>query len=563
MIRSMRWRLLAWYAVVLVAVIGGFAVLLYAQARRARFQQIDEQLASAVEYFDATLKRLSPFETDWRGRPPFGLPPPSAPNGIRLTDEQRSEIEALDVDARNRLDEILTDPQRQLLDELRERRPPGRGFPGEPPLPPPAPRAYERVLSDLRLPASLLPREHERPEDDAYFVVWRRDGALLKTAPASATMNLPATPVSSDSVAPELRLRQRGPLREALMRGPQGTVILVGKPIAREMNELASFAWRLAGSGCLALAVGLAGGWLISRGIVRPITRISRTAAAISATNLSGRIESAHLDDELVGLAGVLNDMFSRLQEEFSRQTRFTADASHELRTPVALLHSQIELALKRDRTPTEYREALETCLRASGRLRSLLEGLITLARADAGKLTRTLQPVDLVNLVEEAADQHRGDADRAAIELATILPGAPLPVNGDPVLLARLLANLLTNALRHTPDGGKIDISLTADRGTAVLSVADTGCGIPEEDLPKIFDRFYRVDKARSRTSGGSGLGLAICKSIVEAHSGTIACSSKLDGGSTFVVRLPLVATSSVAAPPPSVGQVSQPAST
>jgi two-component system OmpR family sensor kinase len=541
MIRSMRWRLLAWYAVVLAAVIGGFALVLYVQARRARFQQIDEQLSSAVEYFDATLKRLPPFETDWRGRPPFGLPPPSAPDGIRLTDEQRSDIEALDVEARNRLDEILTDPQRQLLDELRERPPRGRGFRPEPPLPPPAPRAFERVLSDLRLPASLLPRQDERPDDDAYFIVWRRDGEVLKTAPASAVMNLPATPVPPDSVAGDLRLRQRGPLREALMRGPQGTIILVGKPIAREMNDLASFAWRLAGSGCLALAVGLAGGWLISRGIVRPIARISQTAAAISASNLSGRIEAAPLDSELVGLAGVLNEMFSRLQDEFSRQTRFTADASHELRTPVALLHSQIELALKRERTPTEYREALETCLRASGRLRSLLEGLITLARADAGKLTRTLQPVDLVGLVEEVAAQHRGDAERAEIDLSTTIPGAPLEVNGDPVLLARLLANLLTNAIRHTSDGGRIQIALTADQRQAVLSIADSGCGIPEEDLPKIFERFYRVDKARSRSSGGSGLGLAICKSIVEAHSGTIACSSKLDEGTTFVVRLPI----------------------
>jgi heavy metal sensor kinase len=537
----MRWRLLAWYAAVLAAVIGGFALVLYVQARRARFQQIDEQLSSAVEYLDATLKRLPPFETDWRGRPPFGLPPPSAPDGIRLNDEQRREIEALDVEARNRLDEILTDPQRQLLDELRERPPRGRGFPPEPPLPPPAPRAFERVLSDLRLPASLLPREDERPEDDAYFAVWRRDGAVLKIAPASATMNLPATGVSPDSVTPDLRLRQRGPLREALQRGPQGTIILVGKPIAREMNDLAGFAWRLAGSGCLALAVGLAGGWLISRGIVRPIARISATAAAISATNLSGRIEAVHLDSELVGLAGVLNDMFSRLQDEFSRQTRFTADASHELRTPVALLHSQIELALKRQRTPVEYREALETCLRASGRLRSLLEGLITLARADAGKLARTLQPVDLVGLVEEVAAQHRGDAQRAEIDLSTTLLGAPPQVDGDPVLLARLLDNLLTNAIRHTHDGGKIQISLTADQRQAVLSIADTGCGIPEEDLPKIFERFYRVDKARSRSSGGSGLGLAICKSIVEAHSGTIACSSRIDEGTTFVVRLPI----------------------
>jgi heavy metal sensor kinase len=538
----MRWRLLAWYAAVLTAVIAGFALLLYLQARRTRFQQIDEQLASAVEYLDATLKRLPPFEIDWRGRPPFGLPPPSSPDSVGLSDEQQKEIEALDVEARNRLDEILTDSQRQLLDEMRERRPRGgRGYPPEPPLPPPAPRAIERVLSDLRLPAALLPREEERPEDDAYFVVWRRDGAVLKTAPPSAAMNLPATPVTLESVASELRLRQRGPRREALKRGPQATVILVGKPIAREINELTSFGWRLAGSGCLALGVGLAGGWAISRGIVRPIARISATAAAISATNLSGRIEAAQLDNELTGLAGVLNDMFSRLQDEFSRQARFTADASHELRTPVALLHSQIELALNRRRTPEEYREALETCQRASTRLRSLLDGLITLARADAGKLALAFQPVDLVALVEEVAARHRADAGRARVDITTTLPGAPVEVKGDPTSLARLLENLLTNAIRHTADGGRIEISLTADRQEAVLSVADTGCGIPEDDLPHIFERFYRVDKARSRSSGGSGLGLAICQSIVEAHSGTIGCTSKLDEGTTFVVRLPI----------------------
>jgi heavy metal sensor kinase len=538
----MRWRLLAWYAAVLTAVIVGFALVLYVQARRARIQQIDEQLGSAVEYLDATLKRLPPFETDWRVRPPFGLPPPSAPDSVALTDEQRAEIEALDVEARNRLDEILTEEQRQLLDAMRDRPRRGRGSPpGPPPLPPPGPRAYARVLADIRLPAALLPRDEGRPQDDAYFVVWRSDGQVLKTAPASAAANLPATPVTLESVAGEVRLRQRGPTREALKRGPQATVILVGKPIARELNELASFGWRLAGSGCMAVAVGLAGGWVISRGIVRPIARISATAAAISATSLSDRIEPKNLDSELVGLAAVLNDMFSRLQEEFSRQTRFTADASHELRTPVALLHSQIELALKRRRTPEEYREALETCQRASTRLRSLLDGLITLARADAGKLALAFQPVDLVSLVEEVAAQHRGDAEQAKINLSTTVPATPVEVRGDPVFLARLLANLLTNAIRHTPDGGRIGISLTADQREALLSVADTGCGIPEEDLPKIFERFYRVDKARSRSSGGSGLGLAICKGIVEAHGGTIGCSSKLEQGTTFVVRLPL----------------------
>jgi signal transduction histidine kinase len=174
--------------------------------------------------------------------------------------------------------------------------------------------------------------------------------------------------------------------------------------------------------------------------------------------------------------------------------------------------------------------------------MRSLLDGLITIARADVGKLALAFQPVDLVVLVEEVAAQHRGDAERGNVALQTTLPGVPVEVSGDPVFLSRLLTNLLTNAIRHTPDGGRIPISLTADRREAVLSVAETGCWIPEEDVPKIFDRFFRVDKARSRSSGGSGLGLAICKSIVEAHRGSIGASSRLEQGTTFTVRLPIL---------------------
>src|SRR5262249_35691029 len=158
----------------------------------------------------------------------------------------------------------------------------------------------------------------------------------LKAARESETQ-LPAIPVVRESNADELQYQQRALVREAWRRGPHETVILVGKPVARELNDLSSFAWRLAGTGCLTLAIGLAGGWVIPRAIVRPIARISATAEAISAKNLSGRIDTPRLDSELVGLAEVLNEMFSRLEAQFARQTRFTADASHELRTPVAL----------------------------------------------------------------------------------------------------------------------------------------------------------------------------------------------------------------------------------
>lgn len=509
MVRSMRWRLLAWYATVLVVVIAGFALLMYFQSSRARMQQIDEQLIGAVQYFDAILMRfpapeIDPPEGRRRARPSSVLPP-GAWDRLELTDEQKKEIEALDADVRNRLDTILT--------------------------------------VDLELPPSLAPREGDRPEDDAHFVVWRSDGTVLKAAPqsyASAWRTMPPLPAT----ASDQPLRLQSPLsREFLKRGPHGMLILAGKPIGRELAELSSLGWRLAGTGSLALAIGLAGGWWIARGFVQPLARISETAGALSATNLSGRIDPSRLDDELVGLAEVLNETFSRLEAAFSRQTRFTADASHELRTPLAILHSQIELTLKRPRTADEYREALETCRRASERMRSLLDGLLTLARADAGSLALAFLPVELNRLVEEAVAQYRDDAQREGVTLSMTLAPEPVVVNGDPAFLARVLANLLANAFRHTPAGGKVQVSLSIDSNRAMLAVADTGSGIPLEDQSRIFERFFRVDKARSRASGGSGLGLAICKSVVESHAGTISFASDPGHGTTFTVTLPLTA--------------------
>ena len=554
MVKSIRRRLLIWYAAVLAAVIAGFALTLYIRARQSALEQIDEQLNGAAEYITATLKNLPPPEIEGRGEGPFGLPPFEAAGP--LSQEQRAEIERLEDEVGARLDQILTPEQNEQLEQMRtgepprlprrppgDRPPPGTGRPGArgPRIPSPA-QMRDRVLGQLGLPPSLAPREGDRARDRAYFVVWRPDGTILKADPQALETAPPATPVFGAADAGRLQYRQRGPAREAYRQGPHATAILVGKPVERELGELARFGWRLAGTGFVALAMGLAGGWFISRGIVRPIERISATAAALSAANLSGRIDTGSLDDELVGLARVLNETFARLEAEFARQARFTADASHELRTPVALLHSQIELALKRQRSPEEYREALETCARAAARLRSLLDGLLTLARADAGHLELALQPIDFVGIVEEVVEAHQGEAQRAQIALAHSLPSAPVRVNADGVFLARLLANLLSNALRHTPSGGRVEISLSVDHGDAILKVIDTGSGIPLENQPRIFERFYRVDKARSRATGGSGLGLAICQSIVEAHQGSITFTSTPGAGTTFVVRIPVL---------------------
>jgi heavy metal sensor kinase len=286
------------------------------------------------------------------------------------------------------------------------------------------------------------------------------------------------------------------------------------------------------------LLVGLTGGWLVSARILRPLAIISATASAISATSLSGRIIPEQVDRELEELARVLNATFDRLELAFERQTRFTADASHELRTPLAILRSQAELALTRPRTAEEYRDALQTCVRATGRMTDLVEGLLMLARADAGKIDLQRRSVDLARVIEESVALIRPLADAKEVVLRAEL--APALVSGDPDRLGRVVTNLLSNAVQYNHAGGEVRVHLDATPGYWVLSVADTGCGIAPEDCPHLFERFYRVDKARGRDSGGCGLGLAICKSIVEAHGGTIGFETKADKGSRFWVRLP-----------------------
>ncbi len=298
----------------------------------------------------------------------------------------------------------------------------------------------------------------------------------------------------------------------------------------------------------MVLAVGLAGGWLISRSITRPIAAIAGTASEISARNLARRIETTNIDRELVGLATILNDMFSRLEGAFERQSRFTSDASHELRTPLAVIHSHAELALSKPRTAEEYRETLAACLKAASRMATLVDGLLMLARADAGRLDGQFREVDLRSVVEEVVDQYRPQAETSRIALSTSLD-EPAPVRGDPALLARVSSNLLSNALRYTPAGGRVHVALSAAGGDgAVLAVEDSGCGIPAEDQDKVFERFFRADKARSRSQGGNGLGLAICKTLVEAHHGTIGFKSAPDRGTRFEVRLPLAGASTSA---------------
>ena len=246
---------------------------------------------------------------------------------------------------------------------------------------------------------------------------------------------------------------------------------------------------------------------------------MSDTIDGINARRLSERIDLAEFDSELGWLGAILNEMLGRLESSFEQQVRFTADASHELRTPLSVILAHIELALSRPRSDEEYRDALSTCGRAAVRMKAMVEDLLTLARADAGQLELKAGPVDLDAIAEECVELLDALADRRGVTLE--LSGGPSTAWGDPDGLGRVLTNLVTNAILYNRPGGRVVVTTALEGNEAVLTVSDTGAGIPEEDQPMLFRRFYRADPARSREHGGSGLGLAICRSIVEAPRG------------------------------------------
>jgi heavy metal sensor kinase len=385
-----------------------------------------------------------------------------------------------------------------------------------------------------------LQRIGQDEQDQPYFIIWGMRGEILQASSPSLTVPPPADmPAPNLEIAADPEFRQRGMLREVILPGPFGVSVLVGKSMHSEETALRQLLWKLLGAGLGVMAVGLCGGWLLSKRVTRPIRAISETARAISASDLSRRIAVEEADSELGSLARTLNETFERLQTAFERQVRFTADASHELRTPLSIIHSHAELALTRDRTAAEYRQAIETCLRAAKRTKSLVDALLVLARADAGKLDLKCERFDLANAAEESVAMVAPRAQERNITVEADV--RPVELEADRTRILQLLTNLLANAIQYNREAGRVVLTIDREGSETVVTVADTGVGIAAEDQPRVFERFFRADKARSREAGGSGLGLAICQSIVEAHRGSITFTSQPGRGTTFTVRLPL----------------------
>jgi len=391
--------------------------------------------------------------------------------------------------------------------------------------------------------------EPNQPES-FYYVVW--SDKAIEHASATAPPGVPIP--DRNALLREATLRQRGEFRELAVvsptRRPPGPytapaagarwIAVVGCSVTDTQDEIRRLVWWFAGVGGGVLIFGVMTGWFLSARSIRPIRSISAAAKTIAGGNLSERISLDDTESELGELAGVLNETFARLEAAFARQAQFTADASHELRTPTFVILSQAQSALKRERTAAEYREGFEVCQRAAQQIRQLIESLLTLTREDAGESALHREPVRLDEIARDGVDLLRSLAADRKVTLHLALNA--VHVSGGAQPLRQVVVNLVSNAIEYNRPGGNVTVAVAQESDSALLTVRDDGPGIAEENLPHVFERFYRVDKSRSSAEGHTGLGLAICKAIIKSHGGTIEASSRVNEGAVFTLRLPAV---------------------
>ena len=292
----------------------------------------------------------------------------------------------------------------------------------------------------------------------------------------------------------------------------------------------------------LALLVLSFGGWFLASRALAPVSRITRAAQNISARNLNERLPVGSSGDEITRLAETFNAMLTRLADAFRKTRQFSADASHELRTPLTILKGETEVALRWAKTPDEFHNILLSNLEEIDRMGRMIEDLLTLAKSDAGEMPLDRHSFSLSDMLQHLYLQTRVLGESAEVDIIlTPNVSEEIHIVGDELRLRQVFLNLISNAVKYTPAGGRIEISLEMAGDEVLVRIRDTGIGIDAEHLPHIFDRFYRIDKARNRQDGGTGLGLSIVKWIVEAHAGAITVESTPGVGSTFSVRLPL----------------------
>jgi heavy metal sensor kinase len=376
------------------------------------------------------------------------------------------------------------------------------------------------------------------------FRVYDAAGRLIceSTALTSRHVTLRA-PRDADSTVRYRSTASGFSLRLAYQRyriGQHTITLEVGDPVRKfetALQELTTDLWL---SLPILLALGSLGGFWLSARALQPVDQLTKDARAITASDLSRRLAVPPARDELRRLSETLNLMLDRIESSFQQVRRFTADASHELRAPVTLIHTAAEFSLRRERSAEELAASMRKILREAQRTARLIDDLLLLARVDSDPTAFSLQPMDLARVLDEVAEQAGALAAPRAISVTSSRAPGALRVNGDEASLRRLLLILVDNAVKYTPAGGYLTLDARTGGDEILVAVADSGAGIAEEDLPRVFERFWRADKVRSRELGGAGLGLSIAKEIADRHGARLAVASQLGRGSTFTLILP-----------------------
>jgi heavy metal sensor kinase len=389
--------------------------------------------------------------------------------------------------------------------------------------------------------------EDARDLQPHFLEVWSSDGSVLYRSPQLNGQDLGRRPGSdggsvhmdprSIRLGDGTRVRAIG--RRHVINGTPVSIRLglSEEPLWRELRQMASVL-----AICLPLAVLVVGatGYAVARRALLPLEAMAKRAAKITAERLEERLPIANPNDELGHLGSVFNETLGRLERSFEQLRRFTADASHELRTPLTAIRSVGEVALQRTGDADYYRDIIGSMLEEAGRLTRLVDSLLTMSRADAGRIPMQTAELPLLDLAREVAGMMEVLAEEKSQSL-TVEGDSRVKITGDRLILRQALLNLVDNAVKYSPERGRVEIRVGRSNGDATVDVQDSGPGIPPQDRAKIFDRFYRVDKARSRADGGAGLGLSIAEWAVRAHRGRIELDCDHGPGCLFRVRIPM----------------------
>jgi len=485
--QSIRWRIQAWHGLILFIAIGAFCLTAYQLAWFNQLRRIDSEVQHLERELIRTLLRQNKVN--------------------RTTASQSTESE--------------NDPTK-----------------GARPL---LPEEFLTLLESdsIEVPETMSARFSGDEASHTFFSIADKDGKiLLQSDNAPTQLEFLALPEGSER---EETSRSIGGYREIARSAPFGLRTIVGRELGPERAEMRRYALSLASIGLALWGLGLLGGWWLAGKAIHPIQRISRTASRIAEGNLDERIDTDGGTSELDELSHVLNHTFERLNAAFERQRQFTADASHELRTPLTILLSETQRMRKPglQRDTSEYLESFDLCHESCERMRHLVESLLLLARQDSNSPSQRQSECDLATLIQDCAAHYLNLAESKQIAVELALEACP--VHADPNLLKIVFNNLIGNAIQHHPGNGSVWLQCRLLNQQIELTVRDDGPGISDEDLPRIFDRFFRADKVRGSQDSHSGLGLALVKAILQRMASEITVQSRIGTGTTFTVSIPV----------------------